>query len=108
MSVFEYSNPHPKGLHTTDCVVRAVALAFDKDYLESRRELNKSKKELGFGSYKETKFIYEYLKAYDRIILKVPKVNQELKLMTLQSFSKREPMSLNLQNISHVLKMVSY
>lgn len=73
MSVFEYSNPHPKGLLTTDCVVRAVALAFDKDYLEVRRELNQSKRELGFGSYKETNFIYKYLENFDRIVLKVPK-----------------------------------
>lgn len=88
MSVFEYSNPHPKGLHTTDCVVRAVALAFDKDYLEVRRELNKSKHELGFGSYKETKFIYEYLKAYDRIILKVPKKIPRVKVDDFAEFFK--------------------
>ena len=93
MGVFEYRNPHPKGLHTTDCVVRAVSLAFDKDYLEARRELNRSKKELGFGSYKETKFIYKYLEDFDRIVLKVPKGVQELKLMTLQSFLKKELIS---------------
>ena len=73
MSVFEYKNPHPKGLHTTDCVVRAVSLAFDKDYLEARRELNRSKIDLGFGIYTETKFIYKYLEDFDRIVLKVPK-----------------------------------
>lgn len=80
MSVFEYKNPHPKGLYTTDCVVRAVSLAFDKDYLEARRELNRSKKELGFGSYKETKFIYKYLENFDRIVLKVPKGVQRVKV----------------------------
>ncbi|MFA5474442.1 MAG: hypothetical protein WC225_02790 [Acholeplasmataceae bacterium] len=88
MSVFEYRNPHPKGLHTTDCVVRAVALAFDKDYLEARRELNRSKKELGFGSYKETKFIYKYLEDFDRIVLKVPKGVPRVKVDDFAKFFK--------------------
>ena len=93
MSVFEYRNPHPKGLHTTDCVVRAVSLAFDKDYLEARRELNLSKRELGFGSYKETKFIYKYLENFDRIVLKVPKAVPRVKVDDLQSFLKKELIS---------------
>lgn len=88
MSVFEYRNPHPKGLHTTDCVVRAVSLAFDKNYLEARRELNRSKKELGFGSYKETKFIYKYLEDFDRIVLKVPKSVPRVKVDDFAKFFK--------------------
>ncbi len=40
MSVYEFNNPHPKGLLIGDCVVRAFSLAFDKDYIEMRRELN--------------------------------------------------------------------
>ena len=99
MSVFEYRNPHPKGLHTTDCVVRAVSLAFDKDYLEARRELNRSKKELGFGSYKETKFIYKYLEDFDRIVLKVPKGVPRVKVDDFAKFLKKELISWNLQNI---------
>lgn len=88
MSIFQYRNPHPKGLHTTDCVVRAVSLAFDKDYLEARRELNRSKKELGFGSYKETKFIYKYLEDFDRIVLKVPKGVPRVKVDDFAKFFK--------------------
>lgn len=73
MKIFEYRNPHPKGLETTDCVVRAIAIAFNKDYLEVRRDLNRKKNELGFTSYKATKFIYKYLDNFERIILKVEK-----------------------------------
>ena len=73
MKIFEYRNPHPKKLETTDCVVRAIAIAFNKDYLEVRRDLNRKKNELGFTSYKATKFIYKYLDKFERIILKVEK-----------------------------------
>lgn len=62
MGVFEYRNPHPKGIKTTDCVVRAVSIALDKDYLEVRRELNRSKKELKETSYKNQKFMDKYAK----------------------------------------------
>lgn len=63
-------NPHPKGISTTDCVVRACCIAFDKDYLETRRELNKAKHELGYSSYKDRKFLYDYLKNYERLKFK--------------------------------------
>lgn len=67
---FIKTNIHPKGLDVKDCVVRAVATAFDKDYLETRRELNHVKHELGYSSYKDRKFIYDYLKDYPRILFK--------------------------------------
>lgn len=79
MSIYQYSNPHPKDLLTSDCVVRAVALAFDKDYLETRRTLNQEKRELGFNSYKDPKFIYKYLESFDRIIFKIPKGKPRVK-----------------------------
>lgn len=72
MGYIEFNN-HPKELKTTDCVVRSMSKAFDKDYLETRRELNRVKRELGFKSYKERKFIYKYLNNYERIILKAVK-----------------------------------
>ena len=78
MSYVKFNN-HPKGLETNDCVVRAISKAFDKDYLETRRELNRVKRELGFQSYKETKFIYKYLSEYKRTIIKVEKGNPRLK-----------------------------
>jgi len=69
MSYIKFNN-HPKGLNTSDCVVRAISKAFDNDYLETRRELNRVKRELGFQSYKDTKFLYKHLEDYERIILK--------------------------------------
>ena len=67
---FIKTNIHPKGLNVKDCVVRAISTAFDKDYLETRRELNRVKRELGYQSYKERKFLYDYLKDYERLIFK--------------------------------------
>jgi hypothetical protein len=42
--MFKEFNAHPKGIKTTDCVVRAIATATNKDYLECRRELNQAKR----------------------------------------------------------------
>ena len=68
--VWKYYNAHPKGIATTDCVVRAVCTAFDTDYMETRRNLNRAKRELGYSSYKDRKFLYDYLKDYERLIFK--------------------------------------
>ena len=76
---FEFKNPHPKGIKTTDCVVRAIALALDNDYLETRRELNRLKRELGFDRYKENKFVYKYLEDYERIIIRAEKGKPRVK-----------------------------
>ncbi len=78
MSYIKFNN-HPKGLETSDCVVRAISKAFDRDYLETRRELNRTKRELNFQSYKATKFIYKYLEAYERIVLRAVKGKPRLK-----------------------------
>jgi len=68
--MFEIHNAHPKGLKTTDCVVRAISTAFEKDYLECRRELNQKKRAWGFTSYKDTKFLYRYFDRFPRLIFK--------------------------------------
>jgi hypothetical protein len=77
--MYKQYNAHPKGLKTTDCVVRAIATATHKDYLECRRELNHAKRKLGFGSYKETKFLYKYLEHFPRLIFKAIKGEPRLK-----------------------------
>ena len=76
---FRLYNNHPKGLKTNDCVVRAISKAFDKEYLEVRRELNKVKRELGFNSYKVSEFIYKYLSDYERIKIKAEKGKPRVK-----------------------------
>ena len=78
MSYIKFNN-HPKGLNTSDCVVRAISKAFDNDYLETRRELNRVKRELGFQSYKDTKFLYKHLEDYERIILKAVRGEPRIK-----------------------------
>lgn len=46
MRRFVYFNPHPKGLTTGDCVKRAMVKALEVDYLDAKRLLMKSKREL--------------------------------------------------------------
>ncbi len=77
--MFKEYNRHPKGIKTTDCVVRAISTALDIDYLECRRTLNKTKKELGFNSYKDTKFLYKFLENYPRLIYKAIKGEPRIK-----------------------------
>ncbi len=76
---FKYYNRHPKGIETSNCVVRAISTALDIDYLECRRNLNRSKRELGFNSYKETKFLYKHLEGYPRLIFKAIKGEPRIK-----------------------------
>lgn len=77
--MFKEHNAHPKGIKTTDCVVRAISTAFNQDYLECRRELNQAKRELGYSSYKDTKFLYDYLKDNPRLIFKPVKGEPRIK-----------------------------
>jgi len=77
--MFKEFNAHPKGIKTGDCVVRAIATATNKDYLECRRELNQAKRELGHSAYKDTKFLYDYLKDYPRLIFKPVKGEPRIK-----------------------------
>jgi len=77
--MFQEFNAHPKGIKTGDCVVRAIATASNKDYLECRRELNQAKRELGYSSYKDTKFLYDYLKYNPRLIFKPVKGEPRIK-----------------------------
>lgn len=79
MIMFKEHNAHPKGIKTTDCVVRAIATARNQDYLECRRELNQAKRDLGYSNYKDTKFLYEYLKNYPRLIFKPVKGEPRIK-----------------------------
>ncbi len=77
----QYYNRHPKGLKVGDCVVRAISTVFNAGYMETRRDLNRIKKALGFNSYKDHDFLYEYLKDYERLIFKAVKGQKRLKLV---------------------------
>jgi hypothetical protein len=77
--MFKEFNAHPKGIKTDDCVVRAIASATNKDYLEVRRGLNQKKREWGFTSYKDTKFLYKYFEGYPRLIFKAIKGEPRVK-----------------------------
>ena len=47
--------------------------------MECRKELNRKKRDLGYSSYKDTKFLYEYLKDYPRLIFKTVKGEPRIK-----------------------------
>lgn len=68
--MFKEFNAHPKGIKSDESVVRAIVRVINKDYMECRRKLNRVKQELGYSSYKDTKFLYECLKDYSRLIFK--------------------------------------
>ena len=97
--MFKEFNAHPKGIKTSDCVVRAITTATDTDYLECRRELNRKKRELGYSSYKDTKFLYDYLKSYPRLIFKAIKGEPRVKG---DDFKKLHPKG------TYILKMAGH
>jgi hypothetical protein len=98
-TMFKEYNAHPKGLITTDCVVRAIATATGSDYMETRRELNRRKRELGYTSYKDTKFLYDYFKGYPRLIFKPVKGEPRIKG---SDFTELHPKG------SYILKMAGH
>ena len=77
--MFQEFNAHPKGIKTTDCVVRAISKATNIEYMECRRKLNQLKRDWGFTSYKDTKFLYKYFEGYPRLIFKAVRGEPRLK-----------------------------
>jgi len=77
--MYKEYNAHPKGLKTSDCVVRAITTATNSDYLETRKILNRKKRELCYNTYKDTKFLYEYFKGFPRLIFKPIKGEPRIK-----------------------------
>ena len=77
--MFKEFNAHPKGIKTTDCVVRAISTSVNTDYNTCRRELNQLKRDWGFTSYKDTKFLYKYFEGYPRLIFKAIKGEPRIK-----------------------------
>lgn len=77
--MYKEYNAHPKGILTSDCVVRALATATNTDYIECRRKLNQLKREWGFSSYKETEFLYKYFEGKPRLLFKAVRGEPRLK-----------------------------
>lgn len=92
-------NAHPKGIKTTDCVVRAIATATKQDYMECRRTLNQAKRDGGFTSYKDTKFLYKYFEGYPRLIFKAVRGEPRLKG---SDFTEQHPQG------TYILKMAGH
>ncbi len=71
--VFKRSNPHPEGKNRGDCIIRALVHAFDEDYKEMRKKVNRKKREYGFEKYNNPEFFPKLMKdlGYERLIIKV-------------------------------------
>jgi hypothetical protein len=83
--MYQYYNPHPKGLSTNDCVKRAIVVVTGMDYLKVQSELNEHKAVTGaksFNSVKNLCFVEDVLKA-KRITFK--------KELTAEDFCKKYP-----------------
>ena len=77
--MYQEFNAHPKGIKTTDCVVRAISKATNIEYMECRRKLNQLKRDWGFTSYKDTKFLYKYFEGKPRLLFKAIRGQPRLK-----------------------------
>ena len=77
--MYQEFNAHPKGIKTTDCVVRAISKATNIEYMECRRRLNQLKRDWGFTDYKDTKFLYKYFEGYPRLIFKAVRGEPRIK-----------------------------
>lgn len=61
MGNFIEYNRHPQHKRVGDCVVRAISTAFNKDYLETRKDLLKEAKSLKCKHYSDHDFLAKYM-----------------------------------------------
>ena len=81
--MYKYYNPHPKGLHTDDCVKRAIVVVTGMEYSRVQRELNKYKTVTGAGSFNNIKNLQ-----YVEDVLKAKKI-YFIEKMTAEEFCKK-------------------
>lgn len=62
-SDIKYYNANSKNNNTGDCVVRSIALAYNKDYDEVLHELNAFKRKLGYTRYNQSSVFDPYIKS---------------------------------------------
>ena len=69
--MFEYFNPHPKGLLVGDCVKRAIVAVTSEPYQEVARSLNAFKKQTGVEKFNDypnpQEYVQECLGAHELI-----------------------------------------
>lgn len=104
--IYEYNNPHPEKKSVTDCVVRAVALAVDGEYLEVRKHLNRIKKDLKESSYKNGKFMHKYAKLNGWNKISFPAIKGVPRLRG-EDFVKRYPKGTYILNLAgHIVTVI--
>lgn len=88
--MFEYYNPHPKGLRVGDCVKRAFTKVLDMDYKEVSLALNRFKKTTGAKKFNSNNNWKPFIKKLGWKKLSFPAVMGEQR-MNGYSFCKAYP-----------------
>ena len=83
--MYQYYNPHPKGLFTDDCVKRAIVTVTGLDYVKVQRALNEYKVVTGAQFFNSIKNL-----RYAEDVLGAKKVTFPSKL-TAEDFCKKHP-----------------
>ena len=61
--MFQYYNPHPKGLLTDDCVKRAIVVVTGRSYADVQRRLNRYRRTTGAKRYNSRENLHYALEA---------------------------------------------
>ena len=99
--MFEYLNLHPEGKRVGDCVKRAIAKGFEKDYKEVALDLNRLKKITGAVDFNDPKNWRKYVTDNGGLIMSFPAVTGQPR-MNGHRFCKAYPKG------RYILKMASH
>lgn len=84
MEYVEFNN-NPKGKKTTDCVLRAISFAMEKDYIETYKDMVEFSIKKGIF-ISDNKFSKTYLKSKNIEIQKMPRRNDNIRY-TVREFA---------------------
>ena len=99
--MYKYLNLHPEGKLVEDCVKRAIAKAFDRDYKEVSLELNRFKKVSGSKEFNDKDNWVMYLESKNAVKMSFPAVKGQPR-MNGYRFTKQYPKG------SYVLSMAGH
>lgn len=103
--IWQFNNPHPKGLMVGDCVKRAITIATGKSYGEVSRELNRLKREIGATKFSSDKVWKRYVKDLGWKKISFPAVAGQPRVRG-QEFVSKYPKGTYLLNVKRHLVTV--
>lgn len=106
MGNFIEYNRHPQHKRVGDCVVRAISTAFNKDYLETRKDLLKEAKSLKCKHYSDHGFSAKFMNKCGFRKMSFPAVKGEER-MKLCEFANEHPNGTYIVHLAgHVVAVV--